>query len=388
MTPRRRRWLLWALLASLALHILTLGGDTLLQLADAWSHGEPLRLTKVSKPLTDQELDVPASPAHLPGVKPVEQQTITLGGLAPTGKSPKTKVAQRKPHRPALRKAKPPIQAQASTAVSAETNMASGVAIADAGVASAASAVGTAASAPVATQVASAPAASVASAPVNMAREKHFPHKVEIMYLWTVIPATMTWQVEQDHYRLQLQGALFGRTRTITSEGRIGKTGVVPLHFTDHKDGKLLNEATFDWDAMTVQMNDGGKVSQAALQPGDQDLFSAAFQFALQGSKMKNFTFSMVSGRKFYHNVAFELRGQARLFLGDTAVDAVLLHGEYEDRAFDFWLAPQWNNMPVRIHLTLGKENTFDIWARKVVLDDKTVLQTYNPQTTNRMHRP
>ncbi|SMC26900.1 Protein of unknown function [Andreprevotia lacus DSM 23236] len=371
---------MWALMASLLLHILSIGGDTLLRFADAWERDEPLTLRKPTKSLTS--MDIPEDePAHtLAGVKPAEQLSVQFGPAPAKAKAARRVVA-------AAKAGKTKVVASAVAAATAS----SASAVASAGTASGVAVVASAPQpvTPAASMVAAAPTV-VPSAPETLPtpqpeipREKQFPRKVEITYLWTAVPVKMLWEVDHGQYKLSLHGGLFGRTRDIVSEGKVGKTGVIPQRFSDTKDGKLLNEATFDWDAQNVQLNDDGKTSLEALKLGDQDLFSAAFQFALQGSKMKNFTFSMVSGRKLYRDVKFELRGEGTLTLGDKRIDAILLRGEFEDRVFEFWLAPEWNNMPVRIHLTLGKENTFNIWASQITINGETVLYSPNQQRQN-----
>ncbi|KAF0814627.1 hypothetical protein IGB42_00681 [Andreprevotia sp. IGB-42] len=386
MTPRHRRWLIWALLASLFLHIVSIGGDTLLLLAGEWARNEPLKLRTPTRKLVSQDMDEAGELASLAGVKPAENITIQLGKPKPAARPAATPVPARNARKPAVT-GKPALAAAGTaSAVAAASSVTASQVLAQAS--AVAPQPSTVPQVAVATQAASKPAEPASAPASETPKALQFPRKVDITYTWGVIPARMSWEVDHGQYKLALRGALFGRTRTIASEGKVGRNGVVPMHFSDTKDGKLLNEATFDWDALAVQMNDNGKFASEVLKPGDQDLFSAAFQFALQGSKMKNFTFSMVSGRKFYRDIPFELRGESTLNLNGKLVDAILLRGQYEDRVFDFWLAPEWNNMPVRIHLTLGKENTFDIWASQITINGETVLASPAQQRPNGMHRP
>ncbi|AOY01298.1 DUF3108 domain-containing protein [Jeongeupia sp. USM3] len=393
-----RRLLAFALIASLLLHLSGLFGE----LALAWwerPRGDDTPLRKPTQQLAAQELDDETRPAGLAGVKPADKQVVYLRPLAELVPPP------RPAPRPAAKPVAKPQPAKRLAVASAPVTqaaadirtVASGIAseVASAVVASAAASTPEreVASAPVVV-AASAPAengrAAQASAPAGFGKQaRAFPKNVEITYVYGVFPVRMTWQVEQGDYRLKLAGALFGRTRVIESEGKVGRHGVVPQRFSDHKDGKLLNEANFDWDAKTVTLNDKGKLKTEEISPGDQDLFSAAFQFALQGAKMKNFTFAMVSGRKLYPEVTFEIRGETTLRLGDQKVDAILLHGDFEDRSFDFWLAPQWNNMPVRIQLTLGKDSgSIDILANAITINGEQVLKPLSSANGSNRNNP
>ncbi|BCL77204.1 hypothetical protein JHS3_29400 [Jeongeupia sp. HS-3] len=383
-----RRLLACALILSLLLHLSGIFGE----LAYAWvaqPRGDDTPLRKATKKLVAQDIDDEAQqPAGLAGVKPADKQVVYLRPLAelippappePPRPSPAPKPAPRKP--------KPnPAKVVASAASAAPVALAAVDASAAASSGGASAPASAPENAPVTAGMDRRPGAmpaeasrvAHASAPAGLSKQqaKAFPRAVEITYVYGVFPVRMTWQVDHGEYQLKLAGSLFGRTRVIQSQGKVGKQGVVPLHFSDHKDDKLLNEANFDWDAKTVTLNDKGNLKTEDLSPGDQDLFSAAFQFALQGAKMKNFTFAMVSGRKVYPQVNFEIRGETTLRLGDQKIDTILLHGNFEDRSFDFWLAPQWNNMPVRIRLTLGKEgNNFDILANAITINGEQVLK-------------
>ncbi|MBY0444913.1 MAG: hypothetical protein K2Q15_06865, partial [Burkholderiales bacterium] len=93
---------------------------------------------------------------------------------------------------------------------------------------------------------------------------------------------------------------------------------------------------------------------------------------------------------KIYKDVPFEISGQASMRLGDKQIEAILLRGRFEDRTFDFWLAPQWHNMPVRMTLSLGSEGSFDIWANDIKINGEMVLEppsNSHNSNSNRMMR-
>ncbi len=213
-----------------------------------------------------------------------------------------------------------------------------------------------------------------AAAPVRPATD--FPHNLEITYVYRGLPIPMRlkWQTADGHYSLKLAASLFGRTRAFTSDGLLGKDGLAPEHFTDVKDGKLQNEAQFDWANHQINLRDGDKTSTEALDKGTQDLFSTAFQLAIAGAPKRNFSFSMTSGRKIYPNVAFEVQDEKNWRVGGKVVKVILVRGTFEDRVFDFWLAPQWSNLPVRMIFNLGNDAPLDLWATEVEIDGKSVL--------------
>ena len=71
--------------------------------------------------------------------------------------------------------------------------------------------------------------------------------------------------------------------------------------------------------------------------------------------------------------------GQAKLRLGQKEVDAVLVRGQWDERKVDFWLAPEWNNIPVRMTMALGRDLSLDIWANEVTIEGRKVLEWVKP---------
>ncbi|KPC54061.1 DUF3108 domain-containing protein [Amantichitinum ursilacus] len=405
--PRaHRRWsrsrllLLGAFVLSLILHVITVSGD----LIYAWWTNTPIdlneKLSKVTHKLEDQSWDDDELPTSLKNVKRPERQTIWLQpkqplklAAAPTpvptpAPTPKPKPRPKPTPTPSPVLAETGTPASSASEVAAVTPTPEPLFTADKASAAAASMM-MAAATPIPTvppapapashpAAASAPDASAVAALANgPLKHKGFPRHAVITYLYRglPIPARMTWEVENGRYSIRLAAAMFGKSRALSSEGSISSRGLVPEHYTDMRDGKVQNEAVFDWANNVVNMHDGDKHPTGALKPGDQDLLSAPFQFAQQGSRLKDFTFSLASGRKFYQDVPFEIRGQATLRLGGKPVDAVVLHGTFEDRVFDFWLAPQWSNLPVRMVIVLGKDAPIDVVATEVTIEGNTVLE-------------
>ncbi|MEJ2791939.1 DUF3108 domain-containing protein [Iodobacter sp. LRB] len=372
-----------AALLSLLLHL----GSIFNEQIYAWLTQQPYtesELKKVTQKLSDIAQADDARPAGLKGVKPADHQVVYLhhGPVLHKKTAEKPVVLAAK---------KSPVRMVASSPAAAE-RIASSVAVAASEVvkevpqASAASSVK--------------PVVVIASAVVEeelpplkespLVAEQTYPAAVEITYAYGIFPIRMSWKAENGHYSLKLRGALFSKSRTFISDGEVGQKGVIPHRFADYRDEKLINEALFNWDDMQVTIKDGGSSKVEALKAGDQDIFSAAFQLALQGSRMKDFTFTVASGRKIYKDVPFEISGQASLRLGDRQIEAILLRGRFEDRTFDFWLAPQWHNMPVRMTLSLGSEGSFDIWANDIKINGEMVLEppsNSHNSNSNRMMR-
>ncbi|MGQ5522859.1 DUF3108 domain-containing protein [Chitinimonas sp. PSY-7] len=210
-----------------------------------------------------------------------------------------------------------------------------------------------------------------------------FPRSVDISYVaFGVIEAEHRWRAKGKRYEITTRIALQGRE--LRSQGEIGRYGLRPLTFRDGRDGNALptSQAEFNWPDKTVRLGEPDKQRELPLEDGAQDMFSAAYQFALLGDKLPSFNMQVVSGRHSYQ-VPFVLKGETELRLSNQRITALLLTGAYQQRRFEFYLAPAWNNLPVRIRMADG-DNVIDLKASQVRIDGQTVLAKPVRQTRDR----
>lgn len=384
------RWFFWfALIASIVMHLVIVLAEPL-YLWFTQPEFAQTELRKTERKLVSQNLaEDEEKPAELANVKPAEQQVVYLQSAvvqAPVEKpQPTEKPEVQAKAKPQASAVKAKVVASSVIAKEATTTAANGVEKASAA-ASIAQEVAKEmlASAPMAASKVSASASRTATQ-IDQAASQRFPRVVEIGYYWTVFDARMTWKIEQDQYDLQLKANPAGRKIHYQSTGQINaRHGVKPSYFGDLSLGIDMppkNEAAFDWDADTARVGPPNQQKTEPIEPGDQDLLSAGLHLALMGSKHPSYEMSLFSGKKRYPNVVFELKGEATLTLGTTKVDAVLMRAKWSDRQVDFWLAPEWNNLPVKISINLGKDgNSFEVLAKEVTLDGKKVLEWIAPR--------
>ncbi len=392
------RYLLgFALLASVLLHLgVLLAGP----IYDWWTQPEfeQTALRKTERKLAEQSLDESEKPAELANVKAVDQQQVFLAPATESiAKPTATKVASTQPRlntasKPAALVASPVLLASAVASekmpVSVDGSDSLGVtvasAVADTQVASAMASQPAVAATTVAESAAKAAnKASRVMAQLNRDANKRFPKVVDIGYYWTVFDARMHWKIEKDQYVLRLQANPVGKKIEYLSEGKISaKNGVTPIRFADLSLGPSVpkNSVDFNWATQTAVVGPPNELKTEPLEAGDQDLLSAALHLALMGSRQASYGMSLFSGKKRYPDVVFELKGEATLTLGTTKVDAVLMRAQWSDRQVDFWLAPEWNNLPVKMSVNLGKDGSFEILAKEVTLDGRKVLEWISPQ--------
>lgn len=211
-----------------------------------------------------------------------------------------------------------------------------------------------------------------------------YPKKVEINYFLSIFNAKMTWEIEAERYSLQLTTQPLGRKMTWLSEGLINKNVVMPLRFSEFRNDLVVprNVAQFDWATGLATVGAPDSVHTEPIVLGDQDLLSAALQFALQPKQGK--TLALFNGRKRYPDIEFVLKEKTKLKLGNQDIETVVITAQWENRQVEYWLAPRWHHIPVRMIFTLGKEGVFDVSANEISIDGQTVLSRPNPNIQTR----
>ncbi|MGL6040500.1 MAG: DUF3108 domain-containing protein [Deefgea sp.] len=216
----------------------------------------------------------------------------------------------------------------------------------------------------------------------------NYPKKVEISYFLSIFNAKMTWEIAADRYSLQLMTQPLGKKMVWLSEGRLEKNVVIPLRFAEFRNHltQPRNVAQFDWTTGFATVGAPNSVQTEPITLGDQDLLSAALQFALQPKQNK--TLALFNGRKRYPDIEFVIKEKSKLKLGNQEIETVVVAAQWENRQVEYWLAPRWHHIPVRMIFTLGKEGVFDVSANEISIDGQTVLSRPNPNIQTRQENP
>jgi len=200
-----------------------------------------------------------------------------------------------------------------------------------------------------------------------------FPAHVEIDYVvMGLMAAKHFWRSQGKYYQIRTEAHFGQRNYQLSSHGEITAQGLRPYQFVEQRNQREYYRIDFDWPTQRVHYGAVGKQQDAALHPGAQDIFSAAYQFALRGNALENFTMQVVTVRNSYQ-VPFILEGETVLQLGPEAVSALVLSGHHGRRYFKFFLAPQWHNIPIRVLFDDGVR-TVDLLATDVRINGQAVL--------------
>ncbi|UTH72478.1 DUF3108 domain-containing protein [Chromobacterium sp. IIBBL 290-4] len=361
----RRRLLLITLFLSLALHLALLGSDVLPEIS--LQPAEEPKLEKIDVKMQALKLDEPAHKA------PPASAGVNLVPVSETQAKP---TAKPKPKRKAAA-SQPAEEKQAASAPVEET-----------------AAQPAKASSEPAAEIASAPAQAMrrhpeASAPAPQAPADHeadkgfvhpdaalssFPATAKIRYqgYWNsamVGFGDLNWQREAGQYRLDISvNPFIGPKLRYLSQGQIDKSGLKPDSLESFRGGDLKEEARFDYAAGLLRYG-GGASKQEPLKPGAQDAFSLAFQLALKGGDLGRAPVQITTAKKIYQ-YPMAPAGAFDYDTGDGKMRVIVFRAEGDGDVTEFWLAPDFANLPVRI-LRADKDKRIELKAIRVEVNGK-----------------
>lgn len=372
--------LLLALLLSLLLH-LGIMGSGLLSFGSIDMPDDPA-LRKLSAKLEGVALE--ADKASPPASAAVSLQAVDHGGVALATGDASAPVVQRKPKKSVPKKQ----QAEPGTAAIPQ------LATADS----------TAASAPASTTAEKTEQASAAknsavdsSAPVAEAgselvlppqRLAKFPDVARIEYglLSRGIllgHGEMNWQRGQGQYRIHTTvKPVLGPTFSFESNGKISKNGLQPQSFAATRDNQPREFARFDWAAGTLEYGDKDKETQhEALKPGALDWLSMGFELALRGEQAGAAQRQVTTGKKVYQ-FALQLAGETDFDTGEGNIRAVVVRARNDKDLIEFWLAPDFANIPVRI-MRVDNDKRFELRATLIEFNGAVLWKQPPRRQTN-----
>lgn len=360
-----------AFILSLLAHILALGSG--LVSFDSIDMPEDPALRQLSATLQDMQLDAPKPPAlSAPRI------TGTLG--VPRGEASQPVADKPKPkHEKVAAKRKPQPAASAVAAEPPTPDQQVAQAEASAPMAKAPNVAKPAASAPLA-EVASKPADNADADSNNVVkpdeRITRFPAAARMqygLYLSGVLLGSgeMRWQRDGGNYSLITDVTpVVGPKLRYEAVGSITPQGLRPESFKATRNGEPREYARFDWAAATLAYGDKEHKTEP-LQRGAQDWLSLGVQLALHGKKMSDAPIQITTGKKVYR-MALRPEGETDFDTGAGAIRAVVVRVRDEGELTEFWLAPDFANIPVRI-LRADKDKRIELRANLIELDGDTV---------------
>lgn len=147
--------------------------------------------------------------------------------------------------------------------------------------------------------------------------------------------------------------ALFGE-RQLTSVGEVTAQGLKPNRFELHQgdNAKKALLADFDWPRQNLRMSVKGKLKEAPLAQGTQDLASYAYQFMFSPVPLRDaVTVSLTTGKKL-NQYQYKINPEIETIEG-AGVQYKTLHlvqpEQDKPETKELWLATEHHYVPVRI---------------------------------------
>lgn len=383
---KSRRLILLALALSLAIHLGVLGSGLLPEVRLELPPDQDLR---------DISVKMQALDADEPAAKPAQQGAVAQ--LRPAAPKPApAKPAAKKAEASAPQAASEPVVAQAlpsknaSSAPAAEPKPDASMPSAENKIAS---------SAPVADNMAandkdeaSAPTAEAAADDGYLhpkSKLRGFPRQATLGYQVFYGSAmlgtgTLDWSRGDGGYRLDINATPFiGPKLRYLSEGRFkSKTGLLPDSLQAWRGGQVKESAHFDYNASQLRYGDQGD-KLLDLKPGAQDVFSLAFQLGLKGGELGPEPIQITTGKKVYE-YPMHPSGEADYDTGAGKIRVIVFRAQGDGDINEFWLAPEFSNLPVRIQ-RIDKDKRIDL--RAVRIDVNGAPQWKLPPQPTRKHK-
>ncbi|OHX16800.1 hypothetical protein BI343_13995 [Chromobacterium amazonense] len=179
----------------------------------------------------------------------------------------------------------------------------------------------------------------------------------------------LEWLQGDGRYQLDISvNPFIGPKLRYLSQGQIDSHGLRPDTLQAFRGGQLKDSARFDYDAGLLRYGDSaGK--QLALKNGAQDAFSLAFQLALKGGDLGRAPIQITTAKKVYE-YPMAPAGAFDYDTGDGKMRVIVFRAEGDGDVTEFWLAPDFANLPVRI-LRADKDKRIELKAIRIEVNGK-----------------
>ena len=219
--------------------------------------------------------------------------------------------------------------------------------------------------------------------------DHEFPHDLVALYRINVglalpvgVDAEEHWHIDGRRYTLDLNAHKFGFHAEIISTGRISEQGLLPDSFEVLLNHKPRIDARFSYTDHTLVQGHAGQEKSMVFVDGTQDMFSFAYDLALVFSGHEHMDMTVSNGTSLY-DLQFHLLGEELLQLPAGRIRTFHLQGARQmmgdshiQTGYDAWLAPDLNNLPVKMAGPDSSGRRFEMVLKSLQMDGKRVLES------------
>ena len=154
-----------------------------------------------------------------------------------------------------------------------------------------------------------------------------------------------------------------------TSDGILTPEGLKPKNYHYQFGSKIDNFAVFDWESKKIITTTNGKISEFEMLEGSQDMLSFMYQFMFEPplAKMKIY----ITNGKNYKPYDYSYIGEEVI---ETDVEKILtLHiakfNYNNEERIDLWLAKDYKYLPIKIRKTEKDGSILDQSTKKIEIE-------------------
>ncbi|MDF0606210.1 DUF3108 domain-containing protein [Neisseriaceae bacterium TC5R-5] len=192
----------------------------------------------------------------------------------------------------------------------------------------------------------------------------------------------LNWQQEGNHYQLDTKvNPIIGPKLRYESTGEFqAASGLLPATFQAWRGSQARESARFDYAENILFYGDKGD-KQVALTSGAQDIFSLSFQLALRGGQLGDAPIQITTGKKVY-SYPLHPSGESDYDTGSGKIRVIIFRAKGDGDINEFWLAPDFANMPVRIR-RIDSDKQIDFKISRIEINSQQQWKL-PPQPTRR----
>ncbi len=180
--------------------------------------------------------------------------------------------------------------------------------------------------------------------------------------------------MDEKHYKITSLAEASGLAALIIgdllqeSEGELTKTGLQPQRYL-YQYGKNDDKtylATFDWQNKSLLMVSSKSEKAVPLIEGTQDLLSFMYQFMFV-APLETMQIPITNGKKL-RVYDYQFEGEALLAgeLGEVNTLHISRGGQDPEEKFELWLAPDYQNIPIKIRKTEKDGKVYEMTATRI----------------------
>ena len=198
-----------------------------------------------------------------------------------------------------------------------------------------------------------------------------FPNKAALTYSGNGgVSANMNFNRTTTQYNIQTTFKIPLYSMQFASNGTMNGTNMMPQRYSDTRRGKLYAQAVFNYGNQTITYGKAGQSQSTKMRGIPMDLFSLAWQLALNNGKLTGVS-QFTNGKKVYNeNTNIRPNGNQTVKFKGQNLTLKMYKATRAGDTMEYGLAPSMGNIPALIRYT-DDGKTYQLNLTAATLDGK-----------------